>query len=50
MRKQFIALAAAGILLTGCSTVKTSVTDGSEKLMTIGNTTYTKNDEYNLIK
>ena len=50
MRKKIIALAAAGILLTGCGTVQTSVSDGSEKIMTIGNKTYTKNDEYNLIK
>ena len=50
MKSKILALAAAGLMLAGCSTVSTTVTDGSEKLMTIGNQTYTKENEYSLIK
>lgn len=43
-----LALLACSMLLAGCGHY-TSVTDSSEKLMTIGNQTITKEDEYNLI-
>lgn len=38
------------LLLAGCSGAVTSVPDGSSKLFTVGSTTVTKNDEYELIK
>lgn len=38
------------VLLAGCSTGQTSVSDGSQTLMTIGNKTIDKEDEYNLMK
>lgn len=38
------------MLLAGCSTGQTTLSNGSEKLMTIGNKTIDKEDEYNLIK
>ena len=38
------------MLLAGCSTGQTTLSNGSEKLMTIGNKTINKEDEYNLIK
>lgn len=38
------------LLLTGCGQANTTVTDGSEALFSVGNTTYTRNDEYQLLK
>ena len=49
-QKLLIAAAISMMALTGCAGANTNVADGSEKLMTIGNKTYTKNDEYQLIK
>lgn len=49
-RKLFAAAAACTLLLSGCGTVSTSVSDPNEALMTIGDVTYTRNDEYQLIK
>lgn len=45
-----IAASLSMMALTGCAGANTSVSDGSEKLMTIGSKTYTKQDEYQLIK
>lgn len=45
-----MASALAALTLTGCAGASTSVADGSEKLMTIGSKTFTKQDEYQLIK
>lgn len=47
---KIIALSASLLLLAGCGTVNTSVTDPSEKLFSIGDKTFTKNDEYELLK
>lgn len=50
MKKPLTALL-AGLMLVGCSSSnQTSVTDGNETLMTIGNKTYTVNDEYRCLK
>ncbi|MGM9961249.1 MAG: hypothetical protein ACI32F_08090 [Allobaculum sp.] len=50
MKKPLAALL-AGLMLAGCSgTAATTVTDGSETLMTIGDKTYTFNDEYQCLK
>ncbi|HAM30548.1 hypothetical protein [uncultured Dubosiella sp.] len=40
----------SALLLTGCGAHTTQVNDESEKLMTIGDTTYTKGDEYTMVK
>lgn len=48
--KQLTILSCCGLLLAGCSGAATNVTDSGEKLMTIGKVTYTKGDEYQLIK
>ncbi len=49
--KKIITLSLSSLLLlTGCSGYVTEVSDGDETLMTIGDTTYTKSDEYELLK
>lgn len=48
--RQLTALSLCALMLAGCSGAATSVPGSSEKLMTIGSKTYTKGDEYNLIK
>ncbi|MBB5183586.1 hypothetical protein [Catenisphaera adipataccumulans] len=50
MKKISILLLCGAFLLTGCSGHVTSVSDGDQELMTIGDTTITKNDEYELLK
>lgn len=36
--------------LCGCSGAQASIQNGKDTLFTVGSTTYTKQDEYNLIK
>lgn len=49
MKKQALVGLSALLLLCGCSRT-TSVSNASDAIMTIGDTTYTKEDEYNLLK
>lgn len=48
--KQFALLSCCALMFAGCAGASTNVTNPSEKLMTIGNKTYTRGDEYQLIK
>ena len=50
MNKKIPMLVLGSLLLAGCSVHTTSIQDAGEKLMTIGDTTYTKGDEYTMIK
>lgn len=50
MKKISVVLLSGILLLTGCSGHTTSVENGDKTLMTIGETSYTKNDEYELLK
>lgn len=50
MNKKVPLLVLSALILAGCSVHNTSINDASEQLMTIGNTTYTKGDEYTMIK
>lgn len=45
-----LACCALGLLLSGCGSSTSEIQDQSETLMTIGDTTYTKGDVYELIK
>lgn len=38
------------MMLTGCSGATASISDKDKAIMTIGDTTYTKGDEYDLLK
>lgn len=51
MKKSVPIVCLSALLLGGCAQVNvTQVSDSSEKIMTIGDTTYTKGQEYNLLK
>ncbi len=50
MKKSAIFLLGTTILLTGCQAANASIQNGNDPLMTIGDTTYTKKDEYELLK
>ena len=50
MKKTPILLVCAAMMLTGCSGATASISDKDKAIMTIGDTTYTKGDEYDLLK
>ena len=50
MKKTPILLVCAAMMLTGCSGATASISDKDETIMTIGDTKYTKGDEYELLK
>ena len=50
MKKQLLVFASLAFVLSGCSQAHTTIQNGSEALFTIGDTTYTKADEYNFQK
>jgi foldase protein PrsA len=50
MKKLACALVFCSLLLAGCGRSQSEIQDQNETLMTIGDTTYTKGDEYELIK
>ena len=50
MKKTPILLVCAAMMLTACSGATATIKDKDEAIMTIGNTTYTKGDEYDLLK
>lgn len=50
MKKITLALLSGVLLLTGCSGYTTSIKNGDKTLFTVGETSYTKNDEYELLK
>lgn len=50
MKKQILLTSSFLLLLSGCGTANASIEDKSEPIMVIGDTTYTKEDEYDLLK
>lgn len=50
MKKTPILFVCAALMLTGCSGATATISDKGKTIMTIGNTTYTKGDEYDLLK
>lgn len=50
MKKTPILFVCAAMMLTGCSGVTATIKDKDETIMTIGDTKYTKGDEYELLK
>ncbi|WP_295567147.1 hypothetical protein [uncultured Holdemanella sp.] len=50
MKKTPILFVCAALMLTGCSGATATISDKDKTIMTIGNTTYTKGDEYDLLK
>ncbi len=48
--KKALLAAGLGLLLAGCSTGQTTIPDGSEVLMTVGDQNFTREKEYALIK
>lgn len=50
MKKISILLLSSALLLSGCSGHTTSISNGDKKLMTIGDTSYTNQDVYSLLK
>ena len=50
MKKTPILLVCAAMMLTACSGATATIKDKDEAIMTIGKTTYTKGDEYDLLK
>ena len=50
MKKTPILFVCAAMMLTGCSGACTTIKDKDETIMTIGDTKYTKGDEYELLK
>lgn len=50
MKKQTLFLLSTALLLTGCQQVGTNIEKADQPIMTIGSTTYTKGDEYSLLK
>ena len=50
MKKQILCLMSLAFLLSGCGNVQASISNGSDKVMTIGDKTYTKEEEYNYVK
>ena len=49
-KKRILSLSLCALMLTGCSGHNTSVSNGDSTLMTVGDTSYTKNDVYTLLK
>lgn len=50
MKKQAILALSSLLLLSGCAGATATISDASETIMTIGSKTYTKGDEYELLK
>lgn len=50
MKKTPILFVCAAMMLTGCSVATATIKDKDETIMTIGDTKYTKGDEYELLK
>lgn len=50
MKKTPILFVCAAMMLTGCSEATATIKDKDETIMTIGDTKYTKGDEYELLK
>ena len=50
MKKTPILFVCASMMLTGCSGATATIKDKDETIMTIGDTKYTKGDEYDLLK
>ena len=50
MKKTPILFVCAAMMLTGCSGATATIKDKDETIMTIGDTKYTKGDEYELLK
>lgn len=50
MKKTPILFVCAAMMLTGCSEATANIKDKDETIMTIGDTKYTKGDEYELLK
>ena len=50
MKNTHILLVCAAMMLTGCSGATATIKDKDETIMTIGDTKYTKGDEYELLK
>ena len=50
MKKTPILFVCAAMMLTGCSGATATIKDKDETIMTIGDTKYTKGDEYDLLK
>lgn len=50
MKKTPILFVCAAMMLTGCSRATATIKDKDETIMTIGDTKYTKGDEYELLK
>ena len=50
MKKTPILFVCTALMLTGCSGATATISDKDKTIMTIGNTTYTKGDEYDLLK
>lgn len=50
MKKQTLFLLSTALLLTGCQQVGTNIEKADQPIMTIGSITYTKGDEYSLLK
>ena len=49
-KKRILMISLCALMLTGCSGHNTSVSNGDSTLMTVGDTSYTKNDVYTLLK
>ena len=50
MKKTPILLVCATLMLSACSGATANISNANKKIMTIGNTSYTKGDEYKLLK
>lgn len=50
MKRKALFLLGAALLLTGCSGAQSNISDSNESIMSVGDTTYTKGDLYDLLK
>ena len=50
MKRKALFLLSSVLLLSGCQGAQASISDANEPIMTIGSKTYTKGDEYDLLK
>lgn len=50
MKKTPILLVCAALMLSACTGATANISNANKKIMTIGNTSYTKGDEYKLLK